>query len=295
MCTFFAQSQIMGNILGEVTRKINRKVEEKLVKVISDEIVRRAFNPVEKTMDSLMRQQYQDSLGTQGEVDWEKWSEAYTDYLANMNKTVDLPQSYNFNLIHKVETTNNKDKSLVTLYYSEDNSVFGIETEDNKESKNIIVLDIEKDAAIMYTIDNKGEKSGQIVPNFFKMASALGSPQDNTNNNPENITINATGKTKTVAGLNCKEYIGESENDNFTMYVTTEFPLEKDKSMDRFFMKFAPESYNRNNSYKNIEGVMMAYENISKTNKSDTSTWSTISVKKESFMLDNKDFGLIKE
>ena len=286
------QAQILGNILGEATRKINRKVEEKLVQVISDEIVRRAFKPIDRTMDSLMRQQFQDSLGQTEKVDWDKWGEAYADYLKNMNTSVDLPETYEFNVVQKVESTHNKEKTQITLYYSESEGVFGIETEEKKEGKNIVVLDVKKDAAVMYTIDNKGQKSGQVVANFFKMTSAFANSAAVSEAQDNDLKISATGKTKTIAGYKCQEYKGESSDENITLYLTQEFPVSKDKSMEAFFMKFAPEAYNKNNSYKALNGVMLEYENISKTKKSDTSQWITQSVKKEKFVLNNKDYGL---
>ncbi len=290
-----SQSQIMGSILGEATRKINRKVEDKLVQVISDEIVRRAFKPVERTMDSLMRERFQDSIGTQEEVDWDKWSEAYTNYLSNMNAAVDLPPSYSFDVIQMVETTSNKEKSNVTLYYSENQGIFGIETEDKKEGKSTIVLDVEKDAAIMYSTDKKGNKSGQVVPNFFKMMSSFANDSNVKVDDEDDMKFKATGKTKKVAGYTCQEYKGESKEDNISMYLTQDFPVKKDKSMESFFMKFAPESYNKNNAYKDINGVVLEYENISKTKKSETNTWVTKSVKKEAFKINNDEYGLMKE
>lgn len=290
-----SQSQIMGSILGEATRKINRKVEDKLIQVISDEIVRRAFQPVERTMDSLMRERFQDSIGTQEEVDWDKWSEAYTNYLSNMNAAVDLPPSYSFDVIQMVETTSNKDKSNVTIYYSENQGIFGIETEDKKEGNSLIVLDVEKDAAIMYMTDKKGSKSAQVVPNFFKMMSSFANASNVKVEGDDDFKIKATGKSKKIAGYTCQEYKGESNEENITMYLTQDFPVKKDKSMESFFMKFAPESYNKNNAYKDINGVMLEYENINKTKKSNNSTWVTKSVKKEAFKISNDEYGLMKD
>lgn len=289
----YSHSQILGNILGEATRKINRKVEEKIVQVVADEIVKRAFRPIEKSIDTLLRQQFEDSLNTQGEIDINQWSAAYADYLSQMNTSVELPPSYSFNLIQKVEMTDNNDKSYVTLYYSDSGNVFGMETHEKNNERQIVVLDMEKEAAIMYLIDKNGEKSGQVVPNFFKLASAFSQSVKTDSSETNEMKIEATGKTRNVAGFTCQELKGESKDENITLYVTEDFPIQKNQTMDQFLMKFAPESYQQNSMNRELKGMMLEYENIPKKRPSEKSKWVTQSVRKESFVITNKDFGLV--
>jgi hypothetical protein len=290
----YSHSQILGNILGEATRKINRKVEEKIVQAVADEIVRRAFRPIEKSIDTLLRQQFEDSLQNQDEIDINQWSAAYADYLTQMNTSVELPPAYSFNLIQKVEMTDNNDKSYVTLYYSDTGNVFGMETHEKSDERQIVVLDLEKEAAIMYLIDKNGEKTGQVVPNFFKLASAFSQSAQTDLAESDEMKIEATGKTRNVAGYICQEFKGESSEENITLYLTEDFPIQKSQSMDQFLMKFAPDSYKKNNLNRELKGMMLEYENVHKKRTSDKSKWVTQSVKSESFVITNKDFGLDK-
>lgn len=290
----YSHAQILGNILGEATRKINRKVEEKIVQVVADELVRRAFRPIEKSIDTLLRLQFQDSLYAQEGMDTQELSQAYVDYLSQMNTSVDLPPSYSFNLIQKVEMTDNNDKSYVSMYYTDSGSVFGMETEEKNEGRQIIVLDMDREAAIMYLVDKNGNKSAQVVPHFFKLAASFSKSVQSDSTDSEAMFIKATGNSKMVAGYRCKEFKGESPDEFITLYLSEDFPVQKSQTMDQFIMKFAPEAYNKNKMNEDLKGMMLEYENISKKRKTDKSTWITKSVKKESFVITNKDFGLDK-
>ena len=178
-----------------------RKIENKIIEAVSEELARRAFKPIDQAIDSLMREKYQDSINRGKPVDWEKAGESYAAFLAGMNKAVDLPEKYTFDVTQEVEIVDYSNKSnKIRMYYSKSDAIMGIEDLEQKDTKQLIVMDISRDAMIIYTTDKKGEKTGQVVPSVMKMASSLaGSVKQDTDGKDQDMKIEKTGKKKHIS------------------------------------------------------------------------------------------------
>ncbi|MFZ1752003.1 MAG: hypothetical protein WAU01_17540, partial [Saprospiraceae bacterium] len=144
-------AQIFGGIMNEAKRKIGRKIEDKIVDAVSDELARRAFRPIEVAIDSMMRQKYQDSINGGKEVDWDKAGAAYADFLNGMNRVVELPEKYTFDITQEVEMTDySNKKNEIKIHYSKDGAYMGMENIDDKDTKQFIIMDVGRDAMILY-------------------------------------------------------------------------------------------------------------------------------------------------
>ena len=280
--------QIFGGIMNSAKRKLEQKIEDKIVEAVSEEIARRAFKPIDQAMDSMMRQKYRDSINGGKDVDWEKVGENYAAFLNGMNKAVDLPEKYHFDVTQEVEMQDyDKRKNNVKIHYSKTESIIGMESIDDNNKTNLIIMDIAKDIIILYTTDDKGNKKGQAIPSVLKLASSF--VQSASENEKYNYKIEKTGKTKKIAGFQSDEYKGSSAEENVIMYLSQKFPVDTKSNFMAHMKQFAPPSYNENMA-NSSGGVLMQYENTRKNESDRKTTWETKKVSEKSFDIINADY-----
>lgn len=291
-CVFYtiqAEAQIFNGIMNEAKRKLEKKIEDKIIEAVSDELAARAFKPIEASIDSLLRREYEESGSRSSGVN-------YADFIESLNKEVDLPEKYTFNLIQDVEITDyDGKKNFIKLYYSKSESILGFENVDDKHQTQTVVMDIERDAMVMFTVDKKGKKSGQVVPNVLKLSQSLVNNSANKAETDEgsNIKIKKTGKTKKIAGYKTDQYMGESEDEKLTFYLANNFPVYPEATMQAFIGNLAPAAYKENsNRLKNINLIMLEYVNERKKDNGETTSWITKKVSEKKIDFVNKDFGL---
>jgi hypothetical protein len=290
-----SHAQILGGIVNQATRKLERKIEDKIIQAVSDELVRRAFRPLESSIDSIMRQKYQDSINNGQPIDWEKTGAAYADFLDGMNKAVELPVKYTFDVTQEIEIVDyNKKRNYIKLHYSKNDPVMAIENIDNAQNNSFVVIDMSKDAMILYATDKKGKKTGQIVPSITQWSKSLVQTATNDDiNEPYDIVM--TGKTKKIAGYNSNEFKGTSKDEKVTMYISVNFPVNTQKSFQAYLSKLAPQAYNENISKATDNGVMMEFENTRTDEKGEKTTWVTKKVTEKLFDIINEEYGLYNE
>jgi hypothetical protein len=284
----FAQTsdaQLMGRIMDRAKNKLERKIEEKIVEEISEEIARRAYRPVEKAIEDAARQKYQDSLNKGEAVDWEKLGESYAAFLNGLNKAANLPDQYHFDLTQEVEVIDyNKKRSYIRMYYSAKDPILGMENTDDDNKKQLVVIDIQRDLVVLYTTEKNGNKTGQALPGVLGLSSAL-----SKNTADEYYTsINKTGKTKKIAGYDCKEFTGESKEELMEIYTTVQFPVNLDKTMGPYLQKFAPAAYYEN--AQSVSGMLMQSENTRKDDPTKKFSWTTKKVNQRPFEIKTDDY-----
>ncbi len=286
--------QILGGIMNSAKRKLERKIEDKIVEAVSDELARRAFKPIDEAIDSMMRQKYQDSINQGKEVDWDKMGQSYAEFLNGMNKAVDLPEKYTFDITQEVEVVDYSNKTnYLKLHYSKTDAVIGMENVDDVESNQFVVMDISRDAMVLFTTDKKGKKSAQVIPSIMKLAGTLATSAKTDGIETKNdFKIEKTGKKKKIAGYQSQEYKGNTKEEEMIMYVSENFPVQWQKSYTSYMNKFAPASYAENTS--GIEsGIMLEYENSRKDEDKKT-TWITKKVAEKSFEILKSDYNFEK-
>lgn len=278
-----------GGLIQETQRKLERKITDKVVDALSEELASRAFKPINAAIDSFLLNQYKENSG-QHNVDWNKMGEAYGEFLAGLNQSVELPEKYSFDVIHEVETKDyNKKKNVIKLYYTEKGDYLGMENLDDDKNRQFVVMDVQRDAMILYTTDKNGKKTGQAIPNVMKFTSALVNSQ-NLEPEEENIiqSLAKTGKSKKIAGYSAEEMKGESKDELITLYTSKDVPVSWNKSFSGYIAKFAPTAYLENNSSLQDE-FLLEYENKRKYEKNSTS-WVTKKISVQSYEILNLDY-----
>lgn len=289
--TISADAQIFGGIMNEAKRKIERKVEDKIIQAVSDELAQRAFKPIDQAIDSMMRKKYQDSLGNGQPYNNEKTAEAYASFLSSLNAAVDLPEKYTFDVTQEVETIDySKKRNYIKLHYSKNSGIIGMETTDEKQIKQLVVMDLTKDIMILYTTDKKGKKTGQAIPSVMKLAGAMSNAvKPSIDSSAYNMNLKKTGKSKKIAGYISSEYKGSSAEEEIVMYISDQFPIKWDKNFTRYTSQFAPDPFTENISTSD-GGVMLEYENSRKDEKGEKSTWSTKKISEKTFSVITSEY-----
>jgi len=286
-----ADAQIFGGIMNEAKRKLERKIEDKIVQAVSDELAQRAFKPIDQAIDSILRQKYQDSLNNGKPYDNKKMGEAYAAFLSSLNSTVDLPEKYTFDVTQEVETIDyNKKRNYIKLHYAKNSGIIGMETTDEKQVKQLVVMDLTKDLMILYTTDKKGKKTGQAIPSIMKLAGAMTNAiKTDIDSTAYQMNLKKTGKTKKIAGFTGTEYKGNSPNEEIVMYISDQFPIQWEKNFSPYMKQFAPEPFTENVGASE-GGVMLEYENTRKDEKGEKSSWVTKKVNEKSFSVITADY-----
>lgn len=167
--------------------------------------------------------------------------------------TIDLPDNYAFDHSVDYRTTmyNKRGKKeteqVMRMFFSDRQKIFGVEaTIEGHTSRSII--DMERNAMVML-IDMSGSKMAMTID----LSGTFDGEDDDTT---ESGSVTKTGRTKTVLGMKCEEYIFEEDGDRSEMWFTTEETLDLSKAF--MAMGEAGDSKKKSsgpNSYP--EGMMM--------------------------------------
>ncbi|MBS1772234.1 MAG: hypothetical protein JST82_05195 [Bacteroidetes bacterium] len=148
--------------------------------------------------------------------------------------------AYTFNTMVNMHVTTYKDgeknkENDMKYYLHEGELYFGMKAEDERRKKDdmFIIYDNKNNSMIML---NEGEKTGMAMNiNAFMSADAQarrGQPKEGGTNTNK---CNRTGKTKTILGRNCFEYVcvDEDRNRRSEFWITTDIKVDISKSFMR--------------------------------------------------------------
>ncbi len=238
--TFLAidsSAQIFDRILDRTQDKLSREIENRIVERISDEITRAAMKPVDKAIDDMLRERYE-----QDSISGRTTSRNYDDFLAAFTVPVDLPANYNFDMVLKAEAKDyDGEKSRLDMMLTKDGSAIGIVQYDNKDKDKEtgkMVFDMENSIMAIYTEDEEGKKV-TALPSMLSLAGAM-APEPVEDEDAYKVTIKKTGKTKKILGYKCDEWETDEEATTTKSYVAKEFPISWKDSFSRFMKELMP-------------------------------------------------------
>lgn len=283
-----SDAQLLGRLKRAVKDKVEKRIEDKIVEELSEELANRAMKPINKAFDEYLKSSYETETG-------EKWDqakfdslmtasgEAYMDFLGGMNKAANVPAEYVFDIVLDIETQEENDqKHRTEMYFSLSNSAMGFHQKEDKQDM-IIIMDPDNDVMVMFNVK---ENKAQAMPSMFSItkgvAAAYVEEEDLAISNFE-----ATGKTKKIAGYNSSQYKGETKDDKFTTYLTTDLPFDWKDTYGGLIESIAPKMYNEN--YNQIKGMMMRSESINKESKKKSS-WEVKKVSEVTKKIKKADF-----
>ena len=225
-------AQIFGRIMDRAKDKIVDKVEDKVVERISEEIARAAMKPIDKALDDMLRERFeQDSIN--GKTD-----RNYGDFVTAFMQPIDLPATYTFDMVLEAETKDyDGDKNKMDMMLTKDGSAIGIvQNEDGKKS--MMVFDLKNDIMAIYSEEN-GEKKVYAMTSLLSLTGAAMLTADNEEDEFE-IIVEKTGKTKKIAGYQTDEWKIEDTETKSKVYVATDFPISWKESYGPFLKQVLP-------------------------------------------------------
>lgn len=189
-----SQAQIFGRIMDRAKDKVSQRIEDKVVERISEEIARAAMKPIDKAIDDMLKERYeQDSINGKTDVDYGAFAKAFL-------QPVDLPDSYTFDITLECETKDyDGDKSKMEMLMTKDGTAIGfVQIEEDKRT--LMIFDTKNDLMAVY---NEEEKKVQGMPSMLSLAGAMATT--NKEEDAYEMTMEKTGKTKKIAGYKCDQ------------------------------------------------------------------------------------------
>ncbi|MEM6379525.1 MAG: hypothetical protein AAF705_15065 [Bacteroidota bacterium] len=277
-----AEAQIVKDILRKASRSLENKAEDMIAEALAEAVARQLQKKIDNYFDDLARETYrQDSIRRVESGDtlrYRNYQEMMSDMLSGMNNSANILDEYEFDLILDVEIASGKEVDESKFFYTNDQAIFGVEQPDEKDGTSLMLFDLDNNVIVLFNEDKKGKKTAQALPWILDMGTVISAGDDNAYM-PQNII--KTGQKKMVAGYNCDQYTGETEEELFEFYSSPALAEYWQNSMGQFMQRFT--SYEYNSELQKIDGMILA--SISKKKKEEKEK------KKKKFSLNKKEEG----
>lgn len=137
-----------------------------------------------------------------------------------LSKTDKVPSaSYSFTHKYVLEISAQKDKMLTTYYLSNGQNYIGSKTSLNPNSnEGVMTIMDNNQKAIFSLMDMSGQK--------IMMAQNMDFEDLDDETNPEDVSINKTGKTKTILGYHCEEFTVTGNQFKSNIWVTQQADVQ---------------------------------------------------------------------
>lgn len=264
-------------IMNKTADKIENRIENEVSERIANEIAARAMKPVNSVLDSIFKAE---------KVNWEEMGKSMEEFATNMDRTSELPDAYNFDMVLDIEMRDyDKKKHKMKMYLSKTESIFGMQNPDDGDQKDdIVVMDFEKGITGMYRVSD-GQKVVSAIPNLTElgMAVATSAIDDEA---LDGYSFEKTGKTKKFHGYQCHEYIGKMDDEQTKGYIAHDFPVDMMSIFGEAGKQFMPK--NVTDIVEEMKGFTMKSE--SKFENGKKSTFEVKKIDDSGFVLSTSDY-----
>lgn len=276
----------LDNLLRKTSRKLSDRIEQMAVEKLSDIIAQKAAEKVEKSFDAWLQEAIeQDTSYNPDDSTYYRAGAAYAQFLKGMNDAADLPPEYTFdlNMLTGIKSEG-EDPETVRMFYSTQSAVFAMQTATSEKRTQIILIDAENDATVMYTHEGD-KKTAQALPNFMKLA---GSMAGQSAEEQLSYTVTPLNKRTKVAGYKCDGY--ELTNDEYRMetWLTDELGVDWRRHYGVLMEKFAPGEYD--GAFEELDGLALRSEQFSAENGKLITSIEALEVNREETVITNADY-----
>jgi len=284
-----SEAQFLKDVARSAKNKLARKIENKVVETLAEEIARRAFRPINDVMDDWIRENMKRDSTYAGLSDDSLaiiMQDNYGTILNSMNKAADVPDNYSFDYSMDITVTDDKDVHEMKMFLSEKSGVIGIEQYDGKE-KQMMVMDIDKDIIVIYTLD---KKEAQALPGMMSFGAAFANSAV-----PEHKEFKVTkkGGSKNIAGYSATEFEVVNEDFISNIWVSNKVPFDWSDSYGKLVERFSPKSFqNAQDQFGNgmmLESTTKEFGKKKGKYKSE-SHWLTTNISEKEMTIDNKAY-----
>lgn len=266
------EAQLLRRLKNAAEEGVARAVEKRVV----SEVEKATQNQFEKAFGDL----YSGPKGSNRTYDFSK-------ILESVNMNVDTEESYSFKGLAEMEVTStdskgkSEDPARIISYLSDDDQITGMEFRDdskkNAKEKTVMIFDFRNNATIMLVENDEGKSSMAFGLDWQKMMEGVEDMEvEEESSDPvdwDEFKFEKTGKTKTILGYSCEEYIAKNEEMEAVYWISTT-PIE---GLQAFWGKNSPfitqrmQAENQEYFSKLPEGSVMEMNFVSQEDKSSTS------------------------
>lgn len=265
-----------------IKRGVDRAVERK--------VEREAEKQTEKALDSLFKESEKsptEASDSAKAAEDTKRSMAMMQRMMGGINNADLPSSYDYKheIVWEVEDEKGE-KSNMVMYFMPDAANIGMKyiVDKKKPEEQLMVMDYEGEFIAMF-MDNDGQKSSMTLP--ISQEVLLDAAEKSVEEeNSANYSIEKTGRTKSILGYHCEEYIVTTDDYIQNTWVTEE--VEVGNTMQGFFKQML-EKNKRMGEAKMANGFPMEMEMKRKKN-GKMSYIRTISIEEVDFTIKTADY-----
>lgn len=220
------QAQFVNRLKNAAERGISRAIEKK----VESEMEKVARRQLDKMFKNVYGIDPSDSAN----------NERINQIMQSVYSDVDVAESYNFDGFSTIQFSgideNGKDIEpfQLTSYLSSDPKITamefkGEETKKSEEGKFTLIYDFNLNVAVTLMV-NEGQQMRMAYGYDAEMLSApVETPNEAGAATNESVKFEKTGNTKTILGLQCDEYLIETD-ENTTLYWVTQSPVNSTPS-----------------------------------------------------------------
>lgn len=267
--TLSVEAQLMRQLKNAAERGVGKAVE------------RRVEAEAEKLAQKQLEKAFGELYGTEGMKGFDM-----SKILKGLGEDVDIADAYSFAGYQVMEITGQDEKGkkneplTMKIFFPDDPNVMGFEATPegkNKQDGNFFMIyDLSKNASIVL-METDGQKSRMAYGiDLMALAESIDESEEDVDVGAYSVT--KTGKTKTIMGHTCEEYLLDTDEGNAHYWIST----EKIGANQTFFGSGNPflqaRVQNSQSTFQNLpQGNLFEMEYVSKTDKSSM-TMTTIAI-----------------
>ena len=296
------------NANAQLGKRIKERIRENTERKVEDKIVNKAGEKTDQALDSLFKKRKRPggvsaekkttggSSTSNGNTSGNTSTPQSFDFGGLMNATYE--SSYTLDMEFKIEMkSQEKPKKKVEtahmdMYYGKDCYMMYFKDEKEKESTKAL-MDLKNNTSIVL---NDQDMSGVAISMDFmsdKMTETFENYQDSV---PEdaNYPFSKTGRTKTIAGYQCEEYIIETDEMKMNTWYTDDITVEMYQNLDQYPMFGSFSSAITYGSQGKLQGTMMECHMVEKTDDKGTFDYLVKEVNLTTTTLNMSDYTFMK-
>ncbi|MFK7787121.1 MAG: DUF4412 domain-containing protein [Crocinitomicaceae bacterium] len=305
---------------AQIGQRIKERIKQNAERKIEDKVVNKAGEKTDQALDSLFKarkrpgrviskKESSESGGNEGGNKSEGTAEGKSNSQANTPESsgfnfgglmnAKYESSYTLDLEMKVEMKSQEkpkkkvETSYLDMYYGEGCYMIVFEDEKEKEASKAL-MDLKNNTSIVL---NDQDMSGMAISMDFmtdKVNEAAGDYQDSAYVEGEDYTIQKTGRTKTIAGYTCEEYIIETDDIHMNTWYTDEIIVEMYQNLDEYPLFASMANMSTYGNQGAMQGTMMESHMVEKTGDKGTFDYLVKEVNQTPTTLNMSDYTFMK-
>ncbi len=244
LLSFFLIQPAQGQrLLRNLSNKVMKKAEERFEKKTEEKVEEKVDENIDKKLDEVDKSETRTNSGKtdHGTSSTEQQLQGLMKGLGFSSTPVPIADSYQFDHlvqmhIESFDKNGNKisDGEFVTHFdpNSESMAYQAISGDMADSGQGLFIIDTKNKATIILTEEN-GEKKGMVygMGGFFESMGEVYKEEDVDllSETPEtylaNPNVTKTGRTKTIAGYKCEEFVYEDEDGKSNVWITKDLKL----------------------------------------------------------------------